>query len=204
MPHRLRKSRFAPVRIDGRRLSHAASTVIRRLAVERVEAGGRPSEVIAQFGLCRTTIYRWLRAARAGGLSALAARPHPGPPPRLSDADALRVREWILGRLPRDQGIAAALWTRRAVRELVRLRLGVELSEAAIGRLLRRIRLRPRKAVLAEEQGTPVVVFAVDRRGAFLCDRLADPPGEGAIQAVARDLLKKASRAASVVVVPEA
>src|SRR5436853_248978 len=30
------------------------------------------------YGLCRTTIYRWLRAAAAGGGAALAVRKHPG------------------------------------------------------------------------------------------------------------------------------
>jgi len=56
--------------IDGRTLSHEVSEHIRVMAVRRVRAGERPSAVIGSYGLCRTTIYKWLRAARRGGESA--------------------------------------------------------------------------------------------------------------------------------------
>jgi transposase-like protein len=54
------------MQIDGRTLSHDVSEWIRIMAVRRVREGERPSEVIRSYGLCRTTIYRWLRAARRG------------------------------------------------------------------------------------------------------------------------------------------
>ena len=54
------------MRIDGRTLSHETSETIRRLAVRRVKEGERPSSVIESYGLCRTTIYKWLKAERRG------------------------------------------------------------------------------------------------------------------------------------------
>ena len=83
------------MRIDGRTLSHEASEAIRRLAVQRVKDGERPSDVIKSFGLCRTTIYKWLEADRGGGEEALKARKHPGPEPKLSPSQKLKVRKWI-------------------------------------------------------------------------------------------------------------
>jgi transposase len=86
------------MRIDGRTLSHGTSETIRHLAVQRVQDGERPSSVIASYGMCRTSIYRWLRAAQRGGKKALQARKHPGRPPALSPRQKLQVRRWINGK----------------------------------------------------------------------------------------------------------
>lgn len=51
------------MKIDGRTLTHQASAAIRRMAVRRVQEGEQPSAVIRAYGLCRTSIYKWLRAA---------------------------------------------------------------------------------------------------------------------------------------------
>lgn len=58
------------MKIDGHTLSHETSETIRRLAVRRVREGERPSAVVKNFGLCRTSIYRWLRAVKHGGREA--------------------------------------------------------------------------------------------------------------------------------------
>jgi transposase len=89
------------MRIDGRTLSHETSETIRRRAVRRVKEGELPSRVIKSYGLCRTTIYKWLRAARRGGEAALKARQHPGRTPTLRVRQKLQVRGWINGKDPR-------------------------------------------------------------------------------------------------------
>ncbi|EQD51096.1 transposase, partial [mine drainage metagenome] len=45
---------------DGRTLDHRTLEEIRRMAVERVREGERPSAVIASYGFHRCVIYRWL------------------------------------------------------------------------------------------------------------------------------------------------
>ena len=117
------------MRIDGRTLSHEASETIRRLAVQRVKDGERPSDVIKSFGLCRTTIYKWLEADRGGGEEALKARKHPGPEPKLSPTQKLKVRKWInrqssFGKLPNlgirlahDSGLRPPIFVRRSPRK---------------------------------------------------------------------------------------
>jgi DNA invertase Pin-like site-specific DNA recombinase len=52
---------------DGRTLDHKTLEEIRRMAVERVQEGEAPSAVIASYGFCRTTIYKWLRKVGRGG-----------------------------------------------------------------------------------------------------------------------------------------
>ncbi|MDI6721059.1 MAG: helix-turn-helix domain-containing protein [Candidatus Aenigmarchaeota archaeon] len=53
--------------VDGRKLSHETNETIRMMAVRRVKEGEKPRSVIANYGLCRTSIYRWLRAEKKGG-----------------------------------------------------------------------------------------------------------------------------------------
>jgi transposase len=59
--------------IDGRKLDHKTLEHIRRQAVRRVmEDGESPAAVMKSFGLCRTTIYPWLREFKDKGWAALA------------------------------------------------------------------------------------------------------------------------------------
>jgi transposase len=144
---------------------------MRILAVQAVLAGERPSAVMSRFGLCRTTVYKWLRTVEDGGLGALAPRRHPGRAPRLPPASAAQVQRWVLGRTPSDHGIPGPLWTRPRIAALVRARCGVDLRPAAVGRLLRRIGLdpRPARSGTAIHRGAAGVLFCHDGRGAFLC-----------------------------------
>ncbi len=59
--------------IDGRTLDHKTLTHLRMQAVRRVvEDGERPSQVMESYGLCRTSIYPWLREFKDKGWEALA------------------------------------------------------------------------------------------------------------------------------------
>jgi transposase len=67
---------------DGRTLDHKTLEEIRRMAVQRVWDGERPSAVIASYGLSRQIIYKWLKQAKGKGrgLRALRARKATGRP----------------------------------------------------------------------------------------------------------------------------
>jgi transposase-like protein len=68
--------------IDGRTLAHKTLEHIRIQAVRRViEDGEPPSEVMRSFGLCRTTIYPWLREFKDKGWEDLAESIAQGPKP---------------------------------------------------------------------------------------------------------------------------
>jgi len=64
-------------KIDGRTLDHETLEQIRRMAIQRVREGEKPGDVIAAFGFCRTTIYKWMNraAGRVHGLNALRSTP---------------------------------------------------------------------------------------------------------------------------------
>jgi len=144
--------------IDGRTLSHETSEHIRRMAVRRVEQGERPSSVIASYGLCRTTIYKWLRATKRGGEEALSARRHPGRQPTLSPRQKLQVRHWINGKDPRQYGFDFGLWTRQIVAALIEQRFGVRLGVTAVGRLLAQLDITPQKPLRRAYERDPVAI----------------------------------------------
>ncbi len=144
--------------VDGRTLSHEVSETIRLMAVRRVREGESPSGVMRSYGLCRTTIYRWLRAEAAGGAAALKARKHPGPAPKLSPRQKQRVFRWINGKDPRQYGFDFGLWTRRIVAELIAQRFGTTLGVTAVGRLLAELQITPQKPLRRAYERDPAAI----------------------------------------------
>src|ERR1700746_2326770 len=123
---------------DGRKLDHKTLEEIRRMAVQRVWDGEKPSAVIASYGFSRQTIYKWLREAkgRGRGLRALRSRKGTGRPRSLTAKQEQQLFRWINGKDPRQYGFDFGLWTRMIVAELIAQKCGVKLGVTAIGRLL--------------------------------------------------------------------
>ena len=105
------------MRIDGRELDHRTLETIRFMAVARVREGEPASSVIASYGFCRTTIYKWLRAvSRPGvGRKALRSTTAPGRPRTLTPRQEQQVFRWVNGKDPRQYGLDFGLWTRSIV-----------------------------------------------------------------------------------------
>jgi transposase len=144
--------------IDGRTLSHETSETIRLMAVRRVREGEPPSAVIRSYGLCRTTIYRWLRAERRGGEEALKARKHPGRKPTLSPKQKVQIRQWISGKDPRQYGFDFGLWTRQIVAELIEQKFGLRLGVTAVGRLLAELDITPQRPLRRAYKRDPAAI----------------------------------------------
>ena len=146
---------------DGRKLDHQTSEHLRRLAVRRVMEGGEaPSEVMRSLGLCRTTIYPWLRTYESQGHEALAARKALGPKTKLTAKQGQQVRRWIVGKDPRQYGFEFGLWTRRIVIELIAEKFGIALELTAVGRLLASLEITPQKPLRRAYERDPKAVKA--------------------------------------------
>jgi transposase len=145
---------------DGRQLDHRTLEEIRMMALERVREGEKPSTVIASYGFCRTTIYKWLRAAkgRGKGARALAARKATGRPRTLTPAQERRVYRWINGKDPRQYGLDFGLWTRRIVAELIEQKFGVQLGVTAVGELLAKLGITPQKPLTRAYERDPEAI----------------------------------------------
>jgi transposase len=146
-------------KIDGRTLNHKALEHLRRLAVKRVvEDGESPSGVMKSLGLCRTTIYPWLRQYEDKGMAALVEKIAQGPEPKLTEKQRQQVKRWILGKDPRQYGFDFGLWSRRIVQALIQEQLGIELGLTAVGRLLASLEITPQKPLRRAYERDPAAV----------------------------------------------
>ena len=145
---------------DGRKFDHKTLEAIRLMAVERVRDGEKPSAVIASYGLCRTTIYKWLAAASKPGvgMKALRSRPATGRPRRLSAQQEQQVFRWINGKDPRQYGLDFGLWTRSIVAALIERKFAIKLGLSAVGALLARLGLTPQKPLQRAYQRDPEAI----------------------------------------------
>jgi transposase len=145
---------------DGRSFDHKTLEVIRLMAVERVRSGERASSVIASYGFCRTTIYKWIDAASQPGigLTALHAKHATGRPRSLTPRQEQRVLRWINGKDPRQYGLDFGLWTRSVVADLIERKFGVRLGLTAVGELLAKLGLTPQKPLQRAYQRDPEAI----------------------------------------------
>src|SRR3954463_4699420 len=126
---------------DARQLSDEALQVLRLRALRGIELGYSECDLAELLGVCHETISRWWTAYLAEGLPALpggrSGRPL-GSGRFLSDQQAERIKARIDLHSPEEVGIPHALWTRRAVRDLIRQECGIDLAERTVGLYLRR------------------------------------------------------------------
>jgi transposase len=99
----------------------------RRLAVQRVTEGWKQRDVAAFLGVTERTVSRWMAVYRRGGDAAIAAKPTPGRPPKLTKRQERSVLSW-LARSPEAFGYKTGLWTSRRLAEVIEKRFGVRFN----------------------------------------------------------------------------
>jgi transposase len=128
-------------RRDGRSLDHKTLEEIRTRAVEQVQAGESPEDVIRTLGFTRSCIYTWLALYRAGGWGALRARALKGRPMKIQPQQMSWLYRTITGKSPLQYRFEFALWTREIVRMLLAEEFQLKLSLSSVGRLLKQLGL---------------------------------------------------------------
>ena len=116
----------------------------RQLAVARVAEGYSQAEVAAFLGVHRSTVSRWVCTARDHGAGALAPKPTPGRPPKLTARQEKTVLGWV-GKSPTRFGFASDLWTSRRLATLIEQRLGVRFNSNYLVEWLRLREHTPQK-----------------------------------------------------------
>lgn len=143
---------------DARRLPPAAQEALRYRAVRAVLAGRSQLEMAALLGVRRQVVGRWLKRYRAGG-AALRARKRGRPSGgRLKPWQAATVVRLIADRCPDQLKMPFVLWTREAVRDLIRRRYGLRFSVWTVGRSLRRWGFSPQKPLRRAYEQNPEAV----------------------------------------------
>jgi transposase len=116
---------------DARVLSDDILQALRLRALRGCELGFTETDVANLLGVSRETVSRWWSAYCSQGLDALpqerSGRPL-GSGRLLSDQQASHIQSLLDNHSPEDLGIAAPLWNRRAVRDLIRQEFAIELA----------------------------------------------------------------------------
>jgi transposase len=111
----------------------------RQRAVELMQPGESPTVIARILGVRRTSLYRWLGMAKESP-EGLAAKPHPGPRPRLT-VEQLQELERPLLQGAKAHGWHNDLWSAHRVAEVIRRHFGVgylvEHARKVIRRCLR-------------------------------------------------------------------
>ena len=144
---------------DARSLSSEAQEALRKRAVQAVLEGRTHQETAQLFGVARGTVTRWMGLYRKQGEVGLDPRSkgrslHPA----LGEEEAAMVLELVSRHSPDQLGLPFFLWTREAVGELIKRRLGLALSQWTVGRHLKRWGFTPQKPARRAYEQNPAAV----------------------------------------------
>jgi transposase len=143
-------------------LGRAAQEALRGRAIVLVgQDGASQAEAARAVGVQRQTVNIWLKRYREQGDDGLldgrrvSARKGQG---ALTADEARRVRRWIADKTPDQLRLPFALWTSRAVRELIERRLGKRLGLSTVQLYLKRWGMTPQKPLARAKQRSPATV----------------------------------------------
>jgi transposase len=169
----------------------------RRRAAEYFQAGKSLRTIARLLDVSLTSVKRWKRAWKTGGVDALAAKPHPGAAPKLSEKQKQKLVEILLAG-PIAAGYRTNLWTCARVAEVVRKRIRVKYHPGHLSRILHDLGFSPQKPrQVAREQDPEAVerwrkhdwprikkkhvagaqALFLSMKPAFACSRLIAAPG---------------------------
>jgi transposase len=100
-----------------------------------MDQGESPTAIARILGVARPSLYRWRQAARSGP-DGLAAKPHPGPTPLLSD-DQLQHLEDLLLEGATAHGWPNDLWTAQRVTEIIRRHFQLSFHPEHVRKMLK-------------------------------------------------------------------
>jgi transposase len=124
-----------------------------------LQRGMSQSEAARVFGVSRQSVNAWEQRRRTGGVRALLTGTRGRPQTlELKPYQAATTVRLISDRCPDQLKLPFVLWTREAVRELIRRRFGVRLSIWTVGRYLRRWGFSPQKPVRRAYEQNPTAV----------------------------------------------
>ena len=149
---------------DFRSIGRSAQEELRRRALFLIEEQGLSQAQAAEVvGVQRQTVNIWLRRYRAQGedgvLDGRRVSPRRGKGLLTAD-EAGQVQGWIRDRTPDQLKLPFALWTSRAVRDLIALRFGKTLGLSTVQLYLQRWNMTPQKPLARARERSPAAIAA--------------------------------------------
>lgn len=148
---------------DARNLSQDAQEEIRRQAVIMLKKGYKQREVAEHLDVSRARVSSWWLRYKEGGMAALKKKKRgakKGSSTKLSDDQQRQMQQIITDKLPDQLKLKFALWTREAVRQLIKERFGVDYSLQGISVLIKGWGFTPQRPVKRAYEQRPAEVKA--------------------------------------------
>jgi transposase len=114
----------------------------RRQASRLSQLGWKQRDIAIALSVDKSSVSRWLAAARTRGAAALASRPIPGRPTRLTGEQLRRVPDF-LWHGAEAYGFRGDVWTCGRVAGVLEEEFGVRYSRSQVSRILKRLRWSP-------------------------------------------------------------
>ena len=167
---------------DGRRLEASAQEERRRVAVQLKEDGATLEEIMDTLGMSKSAICMAWKAFQQGGSDALSTRRRGrrmGDLRHLSTSQEKGIQRKIIDRRPEQLKLNFALWTRDAVRQLIKQETGIEMPVRTVGEYLKRWGFTPQKPVkFAYERKPESVKKWLDVEYPQICERAKQEKAE--------------------------
>ena len=149
---------------DARRHSNEGLKALREQGLRLLDEGKKVKEIAAFLGVAGSTVRKWRKNARENGadmaIEGGARGRRLGDKRLLTKVQEKQLRNWITDKTPQQLKLEFALWTRRAVKDLVYQEFGVELSLTAVGRYLKRFGMTSQRPMIRAYEQDPQKVQA--------------------------------------------
>ena len=146
---------------DARTLSPQTQEHMRKQAIRLRKQGKKFVEIAAIVGVSRNTVSGWWKKYEQEGASALKARKRgrsEGEQRTLAPDEETKIQTLICDKTPDQVKLSFALWTRHAVQELIRARLGITMPIRTVGEYLKRWGYTPQKPLKRAYEQQPAKV----------------------------------------------
>lgn len=133
---------------DFRTLSESSRLEFRKQAVKLIKSGKKKGEVADIIGIKAGTLSQWWKDYQSFGYKGLESKKkgvRSEDKKLLSDQQEVEVQKMIVDKMPDQLKLDYALWTRKAIKELVEREFGVVLALTTMGDYLRKWGFTPQK-----------------------------------------------------------
>jgi transposase len=107
-------------------------------AMELLQDGHGIRQIARMVGASPSSVVRWRDAYKEGGQKALASKPPPSRPCKLSEKQLLKLQNLLL-KGPKANGYKTDLWTLQRIAKLIHRHFGINYHIAHVWQLLRKM-----------------------------------------------------------------
>ena len=135
-------------KVDLRSLSDQERNIIRRDAIKMIKRGDKKSEIASFYGVHVNTVRDWWKLYKKEGVKSLSYQKRGAKSENkklLNSQQELAIQKMITDTMPDQLKLDFALWTTKAIKELIERELSIVIGRRAIGNYLNSWGFTPQK-----------------------------------------------------------